>query len=123
MSLITFSCTSPAATWAPTVNPQRGGRVESIENFQPKGFCGTALYSYNHGSQQGVSMEWGYMPAADMTNLLTFLDAMAGGRYPFTFTDYDASTHSARVLNYEAFPVKYSMQKLYFKCVIDLEVA
>lgn len=123
MSLIIFTCATPAATWEPTVNPMRGGRVESKEIFQPKDFCGSDLYSYSHGDRDGMTLEWGYMPAADMQTLLAFLTAMGGGRNTFTLTDYDSATYAGcRVLNCEAFPVQYALKDEFFKCTIELEV-
>ncbi len=125
MGLISFTCANPVASWWPTVNPKYGGGYQrSKERYQPKEFSdGGDVYSYSHGEKDGRTLEWGILPDADMTTLLTFLAAMKGGRYTFTITDYDSfPLYGCRVLNYEAFPFKNRLS-LYYEIILDLEVA
>jgi hypothetical protein len=124
MALISFSCASPLASWSPSVNPRYGGGyAQNEEHFQPKGFAGANLYSYSHGHAHGRTLEWGMLPAADMATLLTFMGLMKGGRYPFSFTDYDAAVYTAcRILNFQNFPFK-NRTLTYYETMLELEVA
>ncbi len=125
MGLISFTCANPVASWWPTVNPKYGGGyARSKERYQPKEFSdGGDIYSYSHGEKDGRTLEWGMLPDADMTTLLTFLAAMKGGRYTFTITDYDSfPLYGCRVLNYEAFPFT-NRTLLFYEIILDLEVA
>lgn len=123
--LISFICAAPVASWSPSINPKsEGGFKRSKERFQPKDFSdGGDLYSYSHGNKNERILEWAMLPETDMDSLLVFLKAVEGGRYTFSFTDYDTSVYMAcRVLNFESFPFADSLLKFY-ETVIELEVA
>jgi hypothetical protein len=105
MSLITFVCASPSASWTPTHNPDYGsGNVPMIQRHQPIDLTdGGAVYSYNHGESIPLSLNWAAMPTADLTTLLAFLTTICGSRNTFVFTDPDAAAHSAtRIANARA---------------------
>jgi hypothetical protein len=124
MSLISFSCAAPVASWSPSRNPrQNGGYRSGKERFQPKGFCGSNFYVYDHGSVNIRVLEWAMLPQADMATLLTFLSAVHGGVHTFAFTDYDTTVYSTcRVLNFQEFPFKNATQT-YYETMLELEVA
>jgi hypothetical protein len=123
MALISFTCAAPVASWSPTVNPKRGGYFQGEERYSPTGIVGAYFYSYNHGLVDSRILEWGALPAADMSTLLTFLALMHGGRHTFSFTDYDLTVFTAcRVLNFSNLPYKYLTQTLY-TVTLELEVA
>lgn len=121
MAIIILS--GSAATWTPARNPRYGGGyARSKERFQPKGMSdGGDVYSYHHGSRDGRTLEWSALPATDMTNLLTFMDSVNGGANTFQLTDYDASTHQARVTNFEQFSYIKQDASLY-DVTIEIEV-
>lgn len=123
MDLISFSCASPVASWAPSVNPATGGGYsQTEEHYQPKGFAGADFYSYDHGHIHGRILKWEALPKADMITLLAFMAAMHGGVHTFTFTDYDAATYTAsRILNYQAFPFK-NVTLDFYQVALELEV-
>jgi hypothetical protein len=125
LGFISFSCAAPAASWSPSRNPKYGGGyARTKKRFQPKDFSdGGDLYSYCHGEKEGRVLEWEMLPDADMTTLLAFLAAMKGGRYSFTFMDYNSVVYTAcRILNYEAFPFK-NQTLLFYETILELEVA
>lgn len=99
MSLITFTCASPSASWTPSRNPKYDGYAQTEEHYQPLDFAGSDLYSYDHGHTHGRTLEWSALPAAEMTTLLAFVAAMHGGVHTFTFTDYDSTTYTARIIS------------------------
>ncbi len=123
IGLISFSCAAPVASWSPSVNPRReGGYLQGTEIFQPTGFCGADLYSYDHGSVNTRTLEWSFLPAADMETLLTFL-GLVKGQYTFAFTDYEATVYSAcRVRNFEDFEYRHVTLD-YFETSLEIEVA
>lgn len=125
MALISFTCISPVASWAPSVNPKKwGGNIQDKERFQPKSYSddGT-LYSYSRGAVIGRTLEWGALPTADMNSLLVFMGLIHSGATKFTFHDYDAVDYPAsRILSYEYVPIK-NKSLLYYECTIELQVA
>ena len=123
MSLITFACAAPVASWSPSVNPRYGGGYEQgIDIFQPRGFAGSDFYSYDHGSNNIRTLYWAMLPAADMATLLTFL-GLVKGTVAFTFTDYDAMDYTAsRILNFQSFPFEHVILT-HYEVTLELEVA
>lgn len=124
LGFISFSCAAPAASWSPSRNPKYGGGyARTKKRFQPKDFSdGGDLYSYSHGEKDRRVLEWEMLPDADMTTLLAFMAAMKGGRYTFSFTDYDINIYTARILNYEAFEF-LNRTLLYWKVMLEIEFA
>lgn len=121
MALVSFSGT--ASTWAPAKNPRYGGGyARTKERLQPKDFSdGGDLYCYKHGTRSGRILEWPYLSATSMATLLTFLDSVNGGANTFQLNDYDSSTYTARVSNFQAF--RYRRQdSAYYEVAIELEV-
>jgi hypothetical protein len=123
IGLVSFSCAAPVASWSPSVNPARdGGYLRGLEIFQPTGFCGADLYSYDHGSKDTRTLRWEALPAADMATLEAFL-ATIHGFHPFTFTDYEATACAvSKILNFESFGYENLTLTLY-RVTIQLEVA
>jgi len=152
MSVILFTCSAPAASWSPSVNPRYGGGYAiNKTRFQPMDLSdGGDLYSYSRGERDGRIFEWAALPSADMDSLLIFLAAVCGGRYPFTFIETfpgysqnitnesherltdESMTHiitddanvftSCRILNFESFPIK-NITRTHYECFLELEVA
>jgi hypothetical protein len=124
MSLITFTCAAPVASWTPSVNPKYGsGYAQEEKHFQPKGFAGSDFYSYDHGHTHGRILEWAMLPAADMTTLLTFLGLVHGGVHTFSFKDYDGTTFAtSRILNFQNIQFQHRLL-LYYEVSLELEVA
>lgn len=124
MALITFACTSPVASWAPTVNPKYGaGYRRSKTRHQPRDFSDAGdLYSYSRGTKTNRTLIWDTLPAADMTALLAFIDAMSGGVTTFVFTDYDATTYTARIMNTSEFKYAHYLRQ-HFALAVELEVS
>jgi hypothetical protein len=121
MAHISFSCAAPVASWSPSVNPAFGRYAQTEEHFQPQDFAGADLYSYDHGHSHGRVLEWTALPAVDMVSLLAFMMAMHGGVHAFTFTDYDAATYTARILNSGKFPYRQTVAGFY-EATLILEV-
>jgi len=124
MSLITFACAAPVASWTPSVNPSYGGGYAQFEeHYQPQGFAGADFYCYDHGHNHGRVLEWAALPEADMVTLLAFLATMHGGVHTFTFTDYEATAYTvSRILNFQAFQFQNMTLTLY-ETSLELEVA
>ncbi|HSW62164.1 MAG TPA: hypothetical protein VLH56_02415 [Dissulfurispiraceae bacterium] len=102
MGLITFArVAAPSGNFSPTVNPDYAGYQQGRQWYQPKDLSdGGDPYVYSKGKKGKRYLKWGTLPDADLTSLLTFVAAMAGGRYMFTFTDVDAAVYaSARIIN------------------------
>ena len=123
MSLITFSCASPSASWSPTQNPVYGaGNSRSIRRHQPKGRCGADIYSYNKGASETQSLRWSKLPTADLTTLLTFFDTIGGAAVTFTYTDGSGSAHAATRLLNDTLRHRHIASN-YHEVSLDLEVA
>lgn len=124
IGLISFSCSSPAASWAPSVNPRRGGGyAQGEEHYQTQDFAGNDFYSYDQGGPPNTRLlEWSLLPAADMATLLAFMAAMKGGRYKFSFTDYDSTVFTVcRILNFQAFPFTHRTLT-HYEVSLEIEV-
>lgn len=122
MSLITFECASPAATWSPTHNPNYGSDDPAIRRHQPVDLSdGGDVYSYNHGQSTPITLHWAKMPSADLATLLAFFTAIAGAANTFTYTDWDADTHTVRLAS-DGLNHRYSDATRH-DVTIDLEVA
>jgi hypothetical protein len=98
MSLITFVCASPSASWSPTQNPNYGsGRVR--RKHQPVDMSDDVdVYSYDHGESGGANLEWKSMKTANLDNLTAFFTTIAGPAKAFTYTDPDGAAHTARLI-------------------------
>ena len=123
MSLISFSCASPLASWSPTVNPAKGGGYsQNEEHYQPQAYAGADLYVYDHGHIHGRLLTWEALPKADMITLLAFINLMHGGVHTFTFTDYESTSYTGcRILNYQDFQFKNLTLEL-FQVALEIEV-
>jgi len=103
MALITFArVAAPSGSWSPSKNPGfPEGYHRVAKRFQPKAISdGGDVYVYSHGSMNTRELVWNAMPDTDLANLITFVTAMAGGIYKFTFTDTDAASYTAsRILS------------------------
>lgn len=123
MSLISFSGTAAGSTWTPSINPSYGGGYAVGKLVQqPKDFSdGGDIYSYGHGEVDSRTFSWPMLPATDVSNLITFMDAVRGGACTFEFTDYDAATYSARLKNYDSFEYRYQ-DISYFEVTVEIEI-
>jgi hypothetical protein len=101
MSLITFvRAAAPAASFEPTHNPKYGSDdARMIRRHQPVNLAQADVYSYNKGQSIPVSLKWANMPTADLTALLAFFSAISGARYTFTYTDWNGTAHTARIVS------------------------
>lgn len=103
MGLITFArVAAPSGSWSPAKNPGfPEGYHRVTKRYQPKAISdGGDVYVYSHGSMNTRELVWNAMPDTDLANLITFVTAMAGGIYKFTFTDTDAASYTAsRILS------------------------
>jgi hypothetical protein len=99
MSLITFSCTDPSASWSPTHNPDYGdGNSRLVRRHQPRGRCGSDIYSYNKGASEVQYLKWNKLPSTDLATLLTFFETISGAVHMFTYTDHEGNAHTARLI-------------------------
>lgn len=103
MALITFArVAAPSGSWSPAKNPGfPEGYHRVTKRYQPKAISdGGDVYVYSHGSQATRELVWTSLSDTDLADLLTFVAAMAGGVYKFTFTDTDATAYTAsRILS------------------------
>lgn len=103
MALITFArVAAPSGSWSPSKNPAFPDGYYQIKQWhQNKAISdGGDVYVYTHGSKKLRYMVWHSLPDTDLANLITFVTAMAGGRYLFTFTDVDSTSYtSSRIQN------------------------
>lgn len=61
---------------------------------------GGVPYVYDKDVMKEIhQLSWGRMKAADLTNLLTFLDAVDGGANPFDYTDVSGTKRPAFIWN------------------------
>ncbi len=69
--------------------------------MQPVDYAdGGDLYVYDKGVVKDYrSLTFHSLPEDDLINYLTFLDAVEGSKYTFTFTDTDGLTYTARIVN------------------------
>ena len=123
MGLISFLCSSPAASWSPTVNPDYAdGNGKTVRFHQPKAFCGANLYSYGHGSSKARRLGWTRLPGDDKIDLVTFFDTIGGNANTFVFTDTDSAVYTARMKNADALSMR-EVEPGYFEVQIDLELS
>lgn len=103
MALITFArVAAPSGSWSPSINPAFPSGYHRVKRrYQPKAISdGGDVYVYSHGSMNTRELVWNAMPDTDLANLITFVTAMAGGVYKFTFTDTDSASYTAsRILS------------------------
>ena len=103
MAKIKFSRVSaPSGSIEFSLNPTYGDYGRTYKHLQPKTFtAGGVFYSYNKGlKREMISLSWATLPASEYTAFISFLDNVAEGCHnTFTFTDFDGSTHTARILN------------------------
>lgn len=106
MALITFArVAAPSGSWSPSKNPAFPDGYYQIKKwYQPRAVSdGGDVYVYSHGSRRERHLVWHTLSDTDLANLITFVTAMAGGRYKFTFTDQDSTAYTAsRILNADA---------------------
>jgi len=103
MALITFArVAAPSGSWSPSKNPGfPEGYHRVTKRYQPKAISdGGDIYVYSHGSLATRELAWSALSDADLATLITFVTAMVGGVYKFTFTDTDATAFTAsRILS------------------------
>lgn len=97
MSLVTFSCASPAASWSPTRNPDYDpGYIRTKRYHQPIAYADDGTpYSYRHGESGERTLHWAKLPAADLTAGRAFFEAIGPGK-AHTFTDKDGTAYTAK---------------------------
>lgn len=107
MAKVKFSRgTTPTGSVEFSRNPSvtNGDDTETVGYLQPKDRADGGDW---YISDKGVSPEnyksllFSNNPESDWDNLKTFLAAMVGALYNFTFTDSDGGTHTARIWNAE----------------------
>lgn len=103
MALITFArVAAPAGSWSPSINPAFPSGYHRVKRrYQPKAISdGGDVYVYSHGTLATRELFWDSLSDTDLANLITFVTAMAGGVYKFTFTDTDSASYTAsRILS------------------------
>ena len=70
--------------------------------MQPKDLAdGGDMYIYDKGiaAKDYISLDFRNNSKSDYTNLMTFIGVVVGSKYNFTFTDFDGTTRTARIMN------------------------
>jgi hypothetical protein len=98
MSLITFTCASPPASFTPSVNPiYAPGYIQTKRYHQPKRLSDDgSVYSYRKGESGVRTVGWPKLFALEMTSLIAFFDTIENHVNSFTFKDRDDATYTAR---------------------------
>ena len=122
MSLITFVCASPSASWEPTHNPVYGSDdARMIRRHQPVDMAGADVYSYNKGQSCPVSLKWAAMPTADLAALIAFFATVAGHAKTFVYTDWNGTAYTARKAD-RGLTSRY-VGTAFHEVTVDLEVS
>lgn len=100
MSLVTFVCADPAASFAPSVNPDYDpGYIRTKRYHQPRRMMDDGMFdSARKGESGSRTVQWPKLPAADLTDFIAFFDTIGGPDNPFTFTDLDGAVYAARAV-------------------------
>lgn len=83
-------------------NPSPGDYARKITYMQPKDRAnGGDVYIYDKGldPEHTRKLHWRNIPSTDHAAFLIVLGILKGGLLSFTFTDFDGSTHTARITN------------------------
>lgn len=69
--------------------------------FQPVDYSDAGdLYIYDKGEKTDtLVLTWPNISKTDYNNFITFLDVIVGSKYNFTFTDYEGTVSTARIIN------------------------
>jgi hypothetical protein len=106
-------------------NPSGKDYSRKTAYLQPKDLSdGGDYYSYDKGisAKNTRRLYWGNISKTDYDNFITFLGVVAGFKYNFTFTDYDGSSYTARILNsdnIESGPVGTNRESLTVELLIE----
>ncbi len=127
MAKIKFQRTSaPTGSVEFSRNPSAISRdyTRKRQYFQPKDFSdGGDLYIYDKGvAKNFIDLNWSNIPKTDYNNFITFLGVVVGSKYNFTFTDFDATTHAARIINsdnIQSAPVATDRESLTIELLIE----
>jgi hypothetical protein len=126
MALIKFERTAaPAGSVQFSRNPSPGDYRRTLQYMQPKDYSNSGdLYSYNKAinPKNYRTLKWKNIPAADYAGFMTFLTAVAGSAYNFTFTDTDGATYTARITNadnIQSQPVVTGRESLTIELVLE----
>ncbi|MDP3013148.1 MAG: hypothetical protein Q8M92_02815, partial [Candidatus Subteraquimicrobiales bacterium] len=96
--------TAPIASVEFSRNPSPQDYSRKTVYLQPKDRSdGGDPYIYDKAlnPEKYRTLHWRNIPSADLSNFMTFLSIVAGGKYDFIFTDYDGSKYFARIWNAE----------------------
>lgn len=103
MAKIKFERTSaPTGSVEFSRNPSRGDFSRTTKYKQPQDSSdGGDIYIYNKGitAEAHRELRWRNISSLDLSNFMTFLGVVVGAKYNFTFTDFDGTTATARIIN------------------------
>lgn len=95
-AVVSFSCTSPAASVTFTHRPRPDQSERAWLQAIGKTTAGLPIAQTPRAKTQTIPVSWDNMPRANRDSLLAFFDAMNAMVTLFTVTFSDASTLSAR---------------------------
>ena len=93
--------------------------------LQPQDFAdGGDVYIYDKGiaAKNYITLNFRNNPKSDYTNLMTFLGIVVGSKYNFTFTDFDGTAYTARIINsddIQSAPVATDRESLAVELLIE----